>query len=504
MSRLSVPHHLAVLHLVLCALVVCWNLWTARRTARLHTTPPALAFLIALGALLLLPALTVLLVSDSLIAGRALYSIAWIWPATAVLALVQAAYALKLRFAAPPIGVPIVLYDLVIAAIAIARYLEFIGATPGTPVLAFVAAERAAVAMYAQPLALIEPWYLFLPIFAPATPARRGAGTALRTAVATLAAAWGALIVINLPLAGRAVHSYDRYTRAHLQDRPDSDFVVGLKVFPSLSGPPAPISVTNDLALADTIGAGALTVYVTPDGATAASLDTIAHVLDDVRGGKVIIVALDLSHESRPRAAAAYLEARAADVARIAERLNPDYVVPVVDPLGAAARGIGPRSMSTWTAYLAAAAAAAHAANAHVHVMAHVGGFTAGDSALFAWAASARSPVDAVGLTLFPTLGGAASLDARMRTIDAWCRTTPARPLWVLEAGGLPMAHGDRSQALALAGELAWATGRAALRGLVVYEASDYEAPIGLRAAGGRVRPAAETVRAAIAELGKG
>ncbi len=71
----------------------------------------------------------------------------------------------------------------------------------------------------------------------------------------------------------------------------------------------------------------------------------------------------------------------------------------------------------------------------------------------------------------------------------------------MLEAGGLPMVHGEENQARAIWGTLAWATNRRAVKGVIVLEASDYGTPVGLRAPGGRVRPAAETLARAIRVL---
>jgi len=138
-------------------------------------------------------------------------------------------------------------------------------------------------------------------------------------------------------------------------------------------------------------------------------------------------------------------------------------------------------------------------------VLSHVGGFSADDSALYAWSASRASPVDGTALSLYPGLGGAANLDARMRVADSWLRASrSSKPVWVLEAGAFPLAHGEESQARALWGALAWATSRAAIKGLIAYQASDYRVPIGLRTAAGRLRPAAAVLRRAAAQLQRG
>ena len=99
MSTLFAPMQLATAHLVLTALVLVWNLAISGRAARLQSTQRTMAFLCALCGLLMLPALTVLLVSTSVLTGRALYILAWVWPATTIIVAVQAAYALR---ASPP------------------------------------------------------------------------------------------------------------------------------------------------------------------------------------------------------------------------------------------------------------------------------------------------------------------------------------------------------------------------------------------------------------------
>lgn len=511
MSRLTAWHHLATAHLVLCALVLIWNLWVAGRAARVQGLPQALAFLSALGGLLLLPALVVLLVSTSLLTGAALFSVAWIWPATVALATAQAAYSLGRRRASVPVGVAIVAYDFVLTLIALAHWLDFVGAAPGTPLLTLLAADRSAIAISAQSMALVMPWFLYLPIFAPVTPGRPNGRMLVRGTMALLAAAWTVLIVLQVPSAARAVRSYDRYARQRLQEHPDSDFVVGVKVFPTLSDPPTPVSLSSDLGLADSIGAGALTIYFTPRGASATTLDSVEHVMDDVRGTRRVIAALDLSDERPvlPAERESYLRERVANVERIARRLHPDFVVPVIDPNGAASRALGPIPVAMWEAYLRASSDAAHGDStldsAAVRVLAHVGGFGAADSALYAWSASSASPVDAISISLYPWLSGAATLDARMRTANEWARAArSSKPVWVLEAGAFPLAHGEESQARAMWGVLAWASSRAAIKGLIAYQASDYRVPVGLRTSAGRLRPAAAVLRRAASELQRG
>ena len=506
MSELLAARNLAAAHLVVVGLILVWDLWVARRTAQLRTSPRLIALLSALAGLLLIPAFTVLLVSSSLLTGRALYTIAWVWPLTTTLIAGQAVLAVRRGLAAPAIGIPIAAFDILLAAISIIQYAVFRGLPVAQPLLALVAASRGALALTVQPRALLLPQFAYVPILAPSAPSRRGGGTVLRTAVATVAALWGTLIVLDVPAAAIAVRSYASHGTLPIQERADSDFAVGLKILPTLDGGPPPLALERDLGLADSLGVGALSIYLTPDGASGAVLDSLERTLDAERGDKLLLVALDLSGEP-PLALTqreSYFAARAADLERIVTRLHPDFVVPVVDPNGAAARALGGMAADDWVAYLRDAATRVHAVGSgRTGVMVHTAGTGPADSTLFAWAAALGSPVDAVGVSLFPWLNGAATLEAHTKTLDRWLAARGGTsPVWVLEAGGFPLSHGEQSQADAILGSLSWATGHEGVKGFVVFEASDYATPLGLRAADGRLRPAARAVSRGIKALG--
>jgi len=62
-----------------------------------------------------------------------------------------------------------------------------------------------------------------------------------------------ALVVIELPGAFEAINSYAVHANDKLQEHPDGDFRIGLKVFPDLRSGPPPVSISNDLELADTL-----------------------------------------------------------------------------------------------------------------------------------------------------------------------------------------------------------------------------------------------------------
>jgi hypothetical protein len=535
---------LAIAHLALCAAILLWDLWVAGRAAQLRSAPRLLVAISGLAGLLLLPALAVHLLSGSLLTGRAFASIAWIWPLTVALVAVQAIYATTRGLLPPVIGIPIAIFDLLLALVYAAAYLADAGYPITEPLLVLIAAERGAIALSTVPAALSLPWYLHVPIIAPSAPLRRGVAGAAYAAVTALALTWAGIIVAAVPGASSAVQSYERFAAERLRERPERDFTIGIKVFPTVGALVPTSSVQRDLAIADSIGTQALCIYVSPRGTSAATLRSLAETLDGVRGERQIIVALDLTHFAptafdsggEPGDGSADVDALVRDAARIARILRPDYLVPVVDPtsIGAPAgawttatpgpsirslrsgrAGAAPpasptttarRPLDRWRRYITAAAHAVHGANPDTRVMAHIGGFTARDSALYAWAASRSSPVDAVALTLFPGTHGALDIRQAERTIDAWLvaqRDAPEKEHWILEAGGYPTVHGELSQSRALWGTLAWATNHPVIRGVIAFEASDYSARLGLQTPSGRIRLSAGTLKRAIAGLGE-
>ncbi|MEP6690576.1 MAG: hypothetical protein ABJD07_05430, partial [Gemmatimonadaceae bacterium] len=232
--------------------------------------------------------------------------------------------------------------------------------------------------------------------------------------------------------------------------------------------------------------------------------DSLSRAIDDERSGKSLLVALDLRGAPPSRSAAErarWLRGRLATIERAMRRLRPDYMVPVVDPFGAATRALGALPLLDWERYHADAAAVAHRVDPGVTVLAHAGGVAPADSALFAWSTGERAPTDGAAVTLTPFYDGAASLDARTAAVDRWMRASPPRnEVWVLESGGYPMLHGERGQALAIWGTIAWATRRPAVSGVILFASSDYDDPRGIRAPGGRLRAARRTIGRAISE----
>lgn len=193
----------------------------------------------------------------------------------------------------------------------------------------------------------------------------------------------------------------------------------------------------------------------------------------------------------------AYLEV----VDRVARRLRPDYLIALDEPRGADTRPRGALSPARRQWQLRALAATAKSADRRIKVgISVVPGVR--DSAIYAWAASSDSPLDAVGFSLLASAGGGPRLDARLRTAESWMqRSGTSKEHWLFRAGGAPSIHGDAAQELAIAGLLSWAMGRPGMRGAIVTHAGDYGSMRGLRAASGRLRSATGTLFRAAKEV---
>ena len=492
------------IHIVVSVLLLLWDVAIAGRIARLAIAPRAVAAISAVAGLLIVPSLLVSLATSSILYGRALDTVSWLWPAAAALVAVQAIYATGRRLVNPLIGAPIAVYDTLIAVAAATQFAIGRGGQPPTWALAVLAAHRAALS-YVSPGALVSATTLSVPILTPIFRARWSASATLRLVLASLAAGWTTVTALEIPRALRALSSYAPYANDRLRERPAGDFAVGIKLLPLLDGPPAAVALRSDLALADTLGVSTLRIDLSPTAVNNATLDSLRRSLEHLaRDSTLLVVALG-DHPSalfarRPRALDEPRRLAALD--RIARALHPDFVLPVVEPYGAAARVHGRLPLDRWRNYLTRAAAVVHRVDPSIRVGVSAASYDATDSALYAWAAAAESPVDAPGFSFIPHASGARALDVQLRTADRWMRAAhPTKPQWVWAVQGLPMAHGEANQERTLWGTLAWATARSTIKGLIVAEAGDYETTTGLRAPDGRLRRAAFALARAVKAL---
>jgi hypothetical protein len=491
---------------VAALLVLLWDVFLAGHIAQLRTVPRIFAALSALCGLLAVPAVVVAVSAESILTGRAVYTIAWLWPLTLWLFALQAGVALSRRLVSPLIAVPVLAYDLLLATAATARYAVSLGDVVADPLLAVAAAQGTALGRVLGGVwVLASPLAVQVPMLAPAYPPRWPVSRGIRLTLALAAAFWSVLTVAEYVPALRAVGSYRGYASERLQERPAGDFAVGIKVFPPLSGPPPALAVRGDLALVDSVGPDALMVVLEPEGTRLAALDSLARTVESFRQreGALIIVALGYGPDAGAayrRSPAEFTRARLADVDRVARRLRPDYLLPAEDPYGKGARALGVLPVSYWQSFLGRSADLAHAAFPSIRVAVSAAAYHAADSTLFAWALSPNSPMNAAGFSFHPSFRGALSLETRISAADRWLRARPQsrKPVWVFAASGYPMAHGERSQEQAVWRALTWATSRREVRGIVVAEAGDYGQVVGMRTPSGRTRPVATMVARAV------
>jgi hypothetical protein len=262
--------------------------------------------------------------------------------------------------------------------------------------------------------------------------------------------------------------------------------------------------VRSDIETAVWIGANVVSVVFAP-GASTLAIDSVSRAVDLMQRDSIVLIAVIGYHgKLLPELSSVPMgvDERLATVRRVLTRLRPDVIVPAEDPYGVGARILGRLPVETWRDYYTQAAAVVKEVRPRTRVGLSAAAFDSRDSALYAWAAGAGSPVDIVGFSFYPSRLGARTLDASFRAADRWMRAHPPTKLhWVFGAGGYPLAHGEKSQDRAIWASLTWATAHYEIRGLVVNEANDYAQAMGVRAPNGQFRRSAFTLRKSIKAL---
>lgn len=497
---------LPVAHIALAIIILVWDIVLAGRISQLRQAPRAFQAISGMAALLILPALLLALATTTIITGRAVATMDWVWPAVLVLFTVQAVYAVSHRLVNYLWGVPIAVYDLVIAIAGIMRYLIAHGHAPPEPFVVLLAAQSTAMVFITGTASVLaSPIYLNVPMVSPAFPALRKLTASFRGFMTLVAVFWVVVIVaVGAPRAVEAMRGYTAHENDRLRERPDGDFAVGLKILPDIGSYPSGTAVRTDYATADTLDVDAITVVLMPD-VSRAVVDSVARVLDRTRrDSTTLIVTVGYRGLLVPELRRASLDEqqRLATVRSIVSRIHPDIILPAQDPYGAGQRALGPISPERWERFLARAARAAKSADPHVKVGVSAAAFSQRDSVLYAWAAAPGSPIDVVGFSFFPSPYYGGELASLQRAADRWMRAMPPKKEhWVFAAGGYPLSYGELSQQRVIWQSLAWATDHPAIKGLVVFEAGDYGQSRGLRAPNGRLRMAAVAVMKAISGL---
>lgn len=490
---------LAPAHLALTLVIIVWNVLLAGRIAQLRLASRPFAVITGMAGLLMIPAFVVAIATTSVITGRAIAAVDWLWALTIVLCAVQATWALSRRLVNPLWGLPIAAYDILLAIAALSRLAVAHGFEVARPLLVLMAAETDSLALMTTDAAIVSPLFLHVPLLSPAFPPLSKWTLGFRAAMATFALAWFGLLLAEIPRADVALDSYDSHRGDRLTERPNG-FAIGLKLFPDIERPPSIASVKSDFLMAEWTGVNAVNVVIVP-GASALAIDSVANSVAALpRDSLTVIATIGYQDKLLPelRKQSLDVDVRLRTMRHILTRIRPDIIVPAQDPYAIGARMLGRLPVQVWQDYYTRSAALVNEVRPRTNVALSISAFDSRDSTLYAWAVQPGSPVDLIGFSFYPTRLGARSMDAGFRAADRWMRAArPQKPHWVLGAGGYPLAHGEVSQERAIWAALSWATARESVKGLVVSDANDYGQAMGVRAPNGRFRRAAEAMRTA-------
>lgn len=489
--------------------ILLWNVALSGQIVRARRQSRFFLAVTSLCGLFVVPGAVIAVAASTVLTGRTIHLVAWLWPAVLLAFTLQAGHALVRGLVGRWFALPVFLFNLALFVGGTARVATTWIADLPSPLVGVAVAQASVLGMVFGREALTSPWLVLLPLLAPSHPARWRVGGTLRVLLAAAATAAVLLTVADYPPSVHAAETFGPLGASRLQERPRGDFALGVRILPPVTSPPAPLPVARDLALADTIGARILSVVIAPAGARAATLDSLAATLADARRDSVRLV-VSLGYGPRDgellrRDAAGYRDRRLALVDQVVRRIRPDVLLPALDPMDAGVRALGAVPPGWWEDYLAKAGALAHRLRPRTRVGLAASSFTAADSALYAWGDGARD-IDLLGFSLAPSWGGGASVEARLRLAERWLRAS-RRDQWVFSARAFPRAFGERNQERAIWAMLAWATSQPRVHAIILDGAGDYDALQGLRDPGGRLRPVVASVaraRAALAETSEG
>jgi len=481
---------LALLVLGVALAVLAWDIALAGWIAARREAPRVFTNLTAFCGLLVAPALLVAVATGTETGARTISGITWLMPMIACAFVLQVLYSLLSRLVSVVVALPILLYNVVIAVIAIGDYLASQHGVAPLPLQAAVSARDVILGMTAGRAALVSPLAMLVPMIAPAYPARWRLSGAARAVLVLAATALATLLALEWPRGIAAVRSYETAYAEPMQARPSGDFVIGMRIFPVLDGAPPARAVQADRRLIEQLAPEVVLIVIDEDGWRGGALDSLSRVLQPLRDDSVqIAVALRIARG----VAAPDDAARQAAVERVLLRIRPDVIFPgLLDPLPSIL-GTTPRSSDWWRALLLRSAATVKRVRPRTLMGWSASRLDATDSAVYAWASTPSSPVALLGAVSFPSFSGLPAVDARLRAFDRWhqravTRGGGAQPHWLVTVGGLPHAHGDAAQLAAIRHALAWGSRRTWIRAALIGEPADYDGWVGLRAANGRIR----------------
>ena len=217
---------LAPAHLALTIIILVWDIALAGRIAQNRQAPRVFQAICALSALLILPGLLLTLATSTIITGRAVATMDWVWPAVLVLFAIQAVYALAKRLVNFAWGIPIAAYDVLIAVVGLVHYSVAHGGSPAHPLVALLAARSLAMVFAGGSSGvLMNPIYLNVPMVSPAFPALRPLTATFRLLMSLLAVMWVVFIIaLGFPRAVVQLRNYAAHKNDQLRERPNADF----------------------------------------------------------------------------------------------------------------------------------------------------------------------------------------------------------------------------------------------------------------------------------------
>ncbi len=489
---------LAVVPLVIAVAVLAWNIALSGWTASRREAPRLFSQLTGFCGLMIAPVLVVAIATGTEAGSRTVSGVAWLLPLVVSAFALQVAYAVATGLVSVVVGIPILLYNVALAAVALGDFLVGWRGSAPLGLQAAVAARDAVIGMTVGRAALLTPLALLVPMVAPAYPARWKLSAVARAVLVLIATVMTTLLVLQWPRGIGAVRSYAAAQHQTLQTRRPDDFRIGMRLFPELHGPPPARAVAMDRRLAASFAPEVALIVIDDDGATGAALDSLARVLEPlVSHGVRIAIAMtgvppspdDIVH--------------LAAIERVLRRVQPAVLFPaMLDPVPTLQSRQNMPAV-WWQATIESAARVVARVRPETSLAWSASRSDDVDSAVYVWASQPASPLRVLGTVSYPSFSGLAGVDARLRAFARWhtlavARGGAAQEHWLTNVGGLPHAHGDAAQLAAIQQALAWGSRQSWITTAIIGEPADYAGWLGLRAANGRIRDGVSVLAATV------
>ena len=485
---------------ILGAALVGWNLALGARVSALPNAGRAFRVLTGLCAFLFVPAFVIGLLTPTAPGARVLEQLAWLWPVVVVAVAAQALWALLGGRASVAVAFPIALFDLVVAWVAVARWLEGHGTLlPAWALAPGMAVSSTGVTVLGEGVFLWSAAVL-VPLLVPAAPARTRLSGAWRAFVATGCVVALVLVGSEVPGAYGALTAVDALGAGAMPERARTDFAVGMRLFGTLSAAPPASVARHDITLADSLGVTALHLELRPEGATTIALDSMARSIAARRDSLVLVVTLDMQDggEQPLRGDDAWMRERIALIERVVTRLRPNVLLP--------AEGVVPFSGAGtarwWQSYYERVARSTRRIDRNIFIALATDAGSPADSALCDWVMQDGSPVDAIALSVRAHSDTPARFEGALSSLARWVSMARAVPaVWLIGVPASPAVAGEVAQQRLVRHALLWGASRVWVRGVIAGDASDALAGTGFRTPGGRSRRALTEVGAALRSL---